>query len=421
MVTIINDILRLPGESFEEYAIRLYKNKNIYNLTNIEIGDILNEQSGNDWDESTYRRRYNDRVKSYEEGYEKGYVDGAAMDENQKHIYIEDLRKEREKHYKSKRQLQDKLREYRRYLTIEARAENLKEVLLDRVEEMNENYPLIESSDIKISDSGRVGVLQISDWHYGEVIEDKLNEYNTEICKKRVEKLTSQTIEYINKLGLEKLIVLNLGDLVSGNIRVSARVMNETDIISQIIEVSEIIAQMLAEIQSKTCIKVEFYTVLDNHSRVSANYSQHIEAESFARITPWHLQARLKDHSHITILENKIEEIEEYDIGHFKIYDSDFLFVHGHNDRINSAISDISMLTKINPVSIFMGHLHSNIEKEEFEIDLIVNPSLIGLGAYSKSIRKSSQVRQKLNIYNRTSDNKAYRELMVFLNVKGEE
>lgn len=384
-------------------------------MTHNEIGDILNKQSGNDWDESAYRKKYTPFIEGYNEGYDKGYREGMSIEDKEKEIFIDELREERELHYKSKRKLQDKLREYRGYLTTEARAENLRSVVLQSVDEMNTNYPLLETGELKVTDDERVGVLQISDWHYGEIFEDNLNMYNTAICRDRVRQLAEKTIYYVNSLNLKELKILNLGDLVAGNIRISARVMNETDIISQITEVSEILCQFLGEIQRKTCIKLTFYTVLDNHSRVSSNYNQHVEAESFARILPWYLQGRLADNDNIEIVESKVDGIQEYDIGRFKIYDSDFLFVHGHNDKLRSAITDISMLTKINPVSIFMGHLHRNIEDEDFEIDLIVNPSLIGSGAFSKTIRKSSKPRQKLNIYNRKDNNEAYREGMMFI------
>lgn len=417
MMKINNEFFRKDDEGFDEYAIRLYRNKDIYGVTLVEVGDMLNKQSGNDYDESAYRKKYTPYINGFEDGYEEGYEEGLQMEDDEKSLFIKELRDEREKHYKSRRKLQDKLREYRGYLTTEARAENLREVLTDSIQELNEEYPILKSGAYTPTQDGRVGVLQLSDWHYGEVVEDGLNTYNMDVCQERVEILTEKTIHYIKTMDIQELIVLNLGDLIAGNIRVSARVMNETDVISQSMGVAELLVQCLDTIQRETCIKVEFHSVLDNHSRVSANYNQHVEAESFARLIPWYIEGRVADNKNIKIVENKINEVDEYDIGHFQIYDSDFLFVHGHNDRINSAITDISMLSKKTPVSIFMGHLHHNMEKEEFEIDLIVNPSLVGLGDYSKSIRRISKPRQKLNIYNKADNGGAYREMLIFIEV----
>lgn len=418
MEILSNDkIFKQQEETFDDYAIRLYKEKTLYALTNREIGELLNEQSGNDYDESAYRKKFAPYIEGYDAGYDVGYEEGLGANNVDKDLYVEELRKERELHYKSKRKLQDKLREYRGNLTTQARAENLRSVLVDSIASMNEEYPIVNTTKYSPRLSNRVGVLQLSDWHYGEVVEDGLNVYNTQVCKDRVEQLAEKTIHYVNEIGLSELKVINLGDLIAGNIRISARVMNETDVISQSMEVAEILVQFLDRVQQETGVRVEFHSVLDNHSRVSSNYNQHVEAESFARLIPWYVEGRLVDNDNIVVIDNKVNDIDEYDIGHFEIHGSDFLFVHGHNDRLNNAITDLTMMTKINPVSIFMGHLHHNAEKEEFEIDLIVNPSLIGIGDYSKSIRRSSKPRQKLNVYNKTDCGKAYRELMVFIEV----
>lgn len=416
-IKIETQFIREDDEEFDDYAIRLYKNKSVYVLTHDKIGEILNRHSGNDWDESAYRKKYTPYIEGYDEGYDRGYEEGMDLDDKERSYLIDELRDEREKNFKVKRQMQDKLREYRGYMTTEARSDNLRGILLESVDELNYNYPIVSDKPIIIDRDSRVGVLQISDWHYGEVIEDNINTYNKEICKDRVVNLMSQTIDYIKEFDIQLLKILNLGDLIAGNIRISARVMNETDVISQSIEISEILVQFIYNIQRETGVKIEFYSVLDNHSRVSSNYNQHIEAESYGRLIPWYLEGRFKDDENIVIIENKINEISEYDIGRFKLYESDFLFVHGHNDKIKTIISDISMLTRITPISVFMGHYHRNYENEDFEIDLIANPSLIGSGVFSKSIRRSSKPRQKLNIYKRGLCGKAQREMTIFIEV----
>ena len=45
---------RLPGESFEDYKVRICENKNVYGLTFEQIADILNAESGNTYTESKW-------------------------------------------------------------------------------------------------------------------------------------------------------------------------------------------------------------------------------------------------------------------------------------------------------------------------------------------------------------------------------
>lgn len=383
-------------------------------MSNQEVGDLLNKESGNDWDESAYRKKYTERVRGYEKGYEKGYKDGINSDDTLTQKYLQDIEEERKSLFVKKKQVQDQMREYRKFLTVEARTKHLQETLFDAAREVSETKPLEVSFDYP-DRVAKEAILQISDWHYGEVVEQFNNTYNKDICKDRVKTLTENVIKHGLDEEISILKVLNLGDMVSGNIRVSARVLNEQDIITQIIEVSELISEMLSELSKY--FDIEYYSVLDNHSRVNANYAQHIEEESYARLTSWYIKGRLEKNSRIEVIENRLGEIEDYDIGTVPIFDEKGLFVHGHNDRINTIIPDITMLSGIKPISIFMGHLHSNIEKEEHCIDLIANPSLIGSGRYSKQIRRASLPRQKMTIYVKDDNNKVYREKTYFINV----
>lgn len=49
---------RLLGEDFDTYALRLYANKTLYGLDSVQIGELLNEQSGTKKDESAWRKFY---------------------------------------------------------------------------------------------------------------------------------------------------------------------------------------------------------------------------------------------------------------------------------------------------------------------------------------------------------------------------
>lgn len=52
------DYKRRLDEDFDDYALRLYANKNIYGLDNIAIGDLLNANSDAKKDESAWRKFY---------------------------------------------------------------------------------------------------------------------------------------------------------------------------------------------------------------------------------------------------------------------------------------------------------------------------------------------------------------------------
>ena len=57
--------LRQPNETPKAYRIRLYKNKELYGLNNVEIGKLCNEAFGVEWDESAHRKKTQNYLKGY--------------------------------------------------------------------------------------------------------------------------------------------------------------------------------------------------------------------------------------------------------------------------------------------------------------------------------------------------------------------
>ena len=377
-----------PSETLIEYQVRLYKNKDAYGLSNVDIGNLLNNASDICKDESAWRKY----TIAYMDGYDDCLEKNANMDDE-----LQSLRTAREELYKAKVKVQDANREYRASLRKDARYENLIDSIQDNAKELALMKPLNISKWVGETDE-KTGILLLSDWHYGDVIYDFVNQFDADIFTKRLETLIEETRSICVKESFEKLIILNLGDLVSGNIHVSTRVNNEVDIITQVQKVSEYIAQLIQEVLP-TVPEIEFYSVADNHSRMTPNKPANIEEENFGRIIHWYLQARFADVDNVKILSNKVHGFDDFDIGMFDVYGEKIIFSHGHNDKISSIVPDLSMMLKVIPMSIMTAHLHRNYEEEEHEVDLIMNPSLCGTNKYAKSIRKSSKPRQKLITY----------------------
>lgn len=395
------DIKRKSDENFKEYKIRLYRNQELYGLTNKEVGDLLNLDSGNKWDESAYRKHTHAYIEGYDDGYENGYSDAIGGDTSE---LSEELDRKKDELYIQQIKTRDKLREYRSTLRDEARIENLKDVAIECAREVANIKPLQTYSYPNPISQGKVAVLSLSDLHYGELVDDFLNTYNTDVFMERMAKITSQTIDYCKLMGVTTLKVLNLGDWISGNIHVSTRVLSEEDSVGQTMAVAEVASEMLSKFASNIPL-VEFHSVTDNHSRINKNYKEHIEKESFSRFIPWYIETRVSDINNIKIIKNKINEVEEFEIGVFEIFEEKAFFTHGHNEKIATMISDLTLMTKMFPIAVFTGHLHKNFEDEVHGIDLIMNPSAIGSGEYSKKIRKTSHPRQKLTIYENNNGN----------------
>lgn len=391
---------RKDGETFKEYQIRLYTDKALLKLTNKEIGELLNKESGNKYDESKYRKEAVNWISGIEYAVKKN------MDEDEL-IKLEDRQF---KLYKQQVRTRDKLREYRKVLRDGSRLDNLVDAMEDIGKEMNENYPFKFNRASKEKNKEKVAVLLLSDLHYGMKFEHFFGSYNIKKCEENMNKVINETIEYCSMMKVKDLKIINLGDNISGKIHLGTRVSNEEDAISQIMHVSELLAKSIAEI-SKKFNSVEYIDTLDNHSRISEDKNQSLEVENLGRLITWYLEPRLANVKNLKIVKERLDET----ISAIDILGSDCYAVHGHLDQISTMTKKITMMTKTIPHTIFSAHIHHSEEKDDGCVQLVINGSMIGTDQYAKEKRLISQPMQKLLIYAK-QDDKVYIDSVKHIN-----
>lgn len=299
---------------------------------------------------------------------------------------------------KEKVKLRDQRREYTKLLTVDARFDHLVDHVKDGIQDIIKQKPLeinSKPSGVNVS-SNNEGVLLCSDWHSELEVDNFLNKFNQDIFRERVAKLISKTIEYGKFHNISTLHVFDLGDLISGIIHTTTRVANNELTVTQTMSVAEILSEMLVQF-ANNFDNVKLYTVLDNHSRVFANKHESVVGESFARFIPWYLKSRIVECGNVEIVDNSYDE----EINVATVCGKNVFAVHGHKDKLNTIVSDLSMMLKIIPDYIFVAHWHHNIEDEVHSCDIVANQSLIGVDSYSKDIRKTSKPAQKFMVFSK--------------------
>lgn len=126
-----------------------------------------------------------------------------------------------------------------------AREETLKEIAREAVAAMESKVPLQRGETRSVSGTSeepKEAILQISDWHYGLEVDNFLNRYSPAIARARVQQLCDQAIARCHHDGIHKIHVVNLGDLISGRIHLPLRVHSRIDVVTQTMEVSELLA-----------------------------------------------------------------------------------------------------------------------------------------------------------------------------------
>lgn len=382
---MVDKLKKSPDENLLQYQLRIYRNKDAYNLTFEEMADLFNKETGENWGESKYRKF----LSAFNKGYEFAIQNN--LDTTEAKQELEEAQKDFEI---AKQQFQDQRREYRKYLRHEGRLDHLLRELLDSIKDDLENKKPLEWYQKKHTVStGKAGALLLSDIHKGLKTDNYWNKYDDDIFYERLEQVINETIEYKSVHNLDELHVFSNGDLIHGVLHRLTRIGDTEDAVRATQSVAEAFAEMLSVLANEFPL-VKFYSVKGNHDRAASRKEEEIRTESFHDFVPWYMKARLKNFDNIEFIENEIDD----EIVVAEIKGNTYFSVHGHLDNLGQVIQNLSLMIKKIPVAVFSSHIHKNFENEIHGIDLIVNGGFAGTDDYAKDKRLTSKAHQKFLI-----------------------
>lgn len=312
------------------------------------------------------------------------------------------IKKEKVKLSDLKTQLNKQIREL-------ARKENLGEILEKKLEELNMQPRIINDEYKQRVTSNRDMVCLISDIHYGIKTTNALSPYDSDICKQKMNYLVDKTIKFSLENDIDKLYVLILGDEISGLIHNTTRLEQREDVISQVIEVSELLYEAIVKLANSLPFVV-VGLAQGNHSRVMADKKDSLEQENFTRLIREFLKLRLANISNVILLENKFDEsIIEINIRGYNL-----IGLHGQNDKLTNVSKLTEMFDKKIDYVCF-GHYHNAKEFESNKTEVIVNGCFSG-DDYSKRLRLYNKPIQKLLLFDDTGKIATYNINLDFYN-----
>ena len=358
---------RNSEETFEDYKKRLYKIKFETNRPTWDnIAELLNEHQP-PWGQHS-RKYYTNEAKRM---FEDDSLSSADISE-----YITELKKERYK-------LTEERVQNNAYIRKLAREDTLKEIAKDYANQMS-SKKILDLPDFEMQDMGnKDGILCISDFHYGIEVDNAYNSYNPDVCKKRISTLLTKVIPLIEEHGISCVYVVNLGDMICGRIHQSLRYQSRIDVITQVMDISEILAEFLTQLSHHVLVK--YIDVDDNHSRLEPKKTDSLMLETLTRLIPWYLLLRLKDNVNIQVVNNPNRECALLNLqGH------SIAAVHGHNDSPNKVIENVKNLTGESINLVLMAHFHHFEANESNDCVRVANGSLMGPDDYALRLRKLS-------------------------------
>lgn len=377
------DLSKHENETDKEYAMRLAMNKDIYDISWTQIADLMFTATGIKKDESVYRKYY------------AAFMDGVKYQKSKDPS--EEMEELMDKELDVKLQTV-KMRDYRSALNRDvskiARFDMLKEEIFSYVAQNHFVFPEHKSN---FSSTEKSAILCLSDFHYGMNTDNYLNKYNPDVFNQRMTKLFNAVVDEIQEQKIGTLYVANLNDAISGYIHNTIRIENRKNVIEQVMEVSNALSHFLYAL-AHYC-NIEYYSVIDNHSRCTPNKNDNLQNENFSLLIDWYLKAALKDVHNVHINDNEYDN----DILTFSIYGWNYLGAHGDKDSLHNIVQNMTLLTHKFYDAMFIAHMHHVESKEVDGTMVFMNGSLCGTDNYAKSLRTTSHPSQTMYIV--TPDN----------------
>lgn len=314
---------------------------------------------------------------------EAGWVnEPTTTDENSNSELIK-LQKERIK-------LSDQRIEYNRQIRQEARKESfvdmVKNIICENVEPMNVpiHYTLF-NSDTDL-------LCHLTDIHTGIEINNWKNIFNEDVLRQRIEKYTSDILD-VRGLHQSQNCYLVIGEILSGLIHSNLRLQNNMDLMEQFKYVSELISAMLVRL-ANNFNHIYVYTTPGNHSRISPKKEDSLDGENMDVLLPFYLKARLQNVDNVSICDNTIEP----EIAMFNIRGNNVFSAHGHKDSPANVVQNFTMMFRIKPDIVLLGHRHTNGLTTVYDTKVIESGCVSGSDQFALSIRKVNRPEQTISV-----------------------
>ena len=381
------DVKRQPTETESAYIWRLgqAKDNGVLDLTWTEIAELVNkefrEAVSEYRSESAYRKKY-----AIAKEFAEGNVFGTSTDSSDITQQIQELQKERIK-------LSDARIDYNRLVRQEARKESytdmVKRIICENVEpikiDIGNNFKYYKPGDNDL-------LIHISDIHTGIEIHNWKNDFDEDVLKKRLEKYVSEIIK-IQKRHCSENAFIVIGEALSGIIHNNLRLQNNMDLMEQFKFVSELLSSILSNL-SGHFKQVYVYVTPGNHSRISPKKEDALDGENMDVLLPFYLRARLQNYTNISICENVLDpEIATFVIRGTKVFSA-----HGHKDSPQNVVQNFSMMFKIKPDIVLLGHRHTNGMTTVFDTKVIESGCCSGSDNFAVSIRKVNRPEQTVSV-----------------------
>lgn len=361
---------RRPNETELDYHKRLIYGKLVdKTLSDIDYTELAEHAYGQTYSSDVARRMFygSQRTLQLVEQQATSSLRGSDMLAELEAERIE-LKKERQKFF-------DQRAAFNKLIRERARQEELNEIIVDVVN--SGGLPRLDYVRSVTPASDNDLLISLNDIHYGAFVENYWNTYNPGVCREMFSRYLDRILSIAETHRSENCFVWMNGDAISGNIHYSIAVTNKENVIEQIVGVSELIAEFLAEL-SKHFATVTYVSVAGNHSRISPNKDLALAEERLDNLIEWYLGARLQNHENIVIGGENIDPTMYL----IDVRGKTYCGVHGDFDGSATKVQSLQTMVGRDVYAVLSGHLHHSKTDEVQGVKTIMAGSFLGMDDY---------------------------------------
>lgn len=353
------------GENERQYIWRTSKAVENGELSWKEYADKVNAvwRSGESEyrDESAYRKPLQAAKSYYEDVFSK-MVSSEYSDE------IMTTKRELER---AKIQFRDERNAWQRQNYNSARVEQKLDYLENVIVEQGKQKFCPVYTPVGFEDN--VMVVCLSDLHIGICYDTIWGKYDSDIAYSRLTEYLSNCIEIGKRHKVRDVVVVGLGDEISGNIHKSVQCTNRENVIEQIILASDYISGFISELCNY--FNVGFLNISGNHSRIDTKEDA-IKDERLDCLIGWYVKKSLSHIDNFCYIDS-----DDNTIGEVEICNHKYWAVHGDYDAFTKlGLANLVLAKGYKPAGIFCGHLHAAAMDDIADVKYIRSGSLCGSG-----------------------------------------
>lgn len=157
-------------------------------------------------------------------------------------------------------------------LRKESRAENLLKILFKDVKKAISSEDRFEVKPRSVKEEDKIGIIQFSDLHFGEVVSLSTNEYNLEVAIQRLNTHIEESTKYFKSLGVKDIYLFFTGDLLNSDRRYDELLTNTCNRAKALVYLFRYFDKTIQDISKEFNI-LGIESVVGNESRIDLDLS----------------------------------------------------------------------------------------------------------------------------------------------------